>query len=125
MNNKSWSTVTITGVDMAKKHSPSKTYQEISKRYPGVFEALESLGTTVRTAGPLDEKTGHLVQLAAAAASKSEGAVHSHTRRAIKAGASNEEIYHTLMLLISTIGFPQAMAAISWSRDILDGRKKK
>jgi hypothetical protein len=25
------------------------------------------------------------------------------------------------LLLISTIGFPQAMAAIYWSRDILEG----
>ena len=106
---------------MAKKHSPSKTYHDISKRYPEVIAALENLGTTVRGIGPLDEKTSHLVQLAAAAAAKSEGSVHSHTRRALKAGATREEIYHTLLLLISTVGFPQAMAAISWCRDILEG----
>lgn len=106
---------------MAKDHTPSRTYHTISKNYPDVMQALESLGTTVRKAGPLDEKTGHLIQLAAAAAAKSEGSVHSHTRRAKKAGATREEIYHTLLLLISTIGFPQAMAAISWCRDILEG----
>jgi len=106
---------------MAKNHSPSRTYHDISKRYPEIIEALENLGTTVRGAGPLDKKTSHLIQLAAAAAAKSEGSVHSHTRRAKKAGATREEIYHTLLLLISTIGFPQAMAAISWCRDILEG----
>ncbi len=106
---------------MARDHSPSRTYYDISKRYPEVISALENLGTTIRGLGPLDEKTGHLIQLAAAAAAKSEGSVHSHTRRAKKAGATREEIYHTLLLLISTIGFPQAMAAISWCRDILEG----
>jgi len=93
----------------------------MSKLYPEVMSAVESLGTTIRGLGALDEKTSHLVQLAAAATGRSEGAVHSHTKRALKAGASREEIYHTLLLLVSTIGFPQAMAAISWCRDILEG----
>lgn len=106
---------------MAKNHSPSKTYHNISKLYPEVIAAVENLGKSVRELGPLDEKTSHLVQLAAAAVAKSEGSVHSHTRRAVKAGATQEEIYHTLLLLISTVGFPQAMAAISWCRDILEG----
>ena len=106
---------------MPKDHIPSRSYHDISKRYPDVINALETLGSTVRSTGPLDDKTSQLIQLAAAAASKSEGSVHSHTRRAQKAGATREEIYHTLLLLISTIGFPQAMAAISWCRDILEG----
>ncbi len=105
---------------MEKGHTSNRTYYDISKRFPDVIEAVEKLGTTVREMGPLDEKTSHLVQLAAAAATKSEGSVHSHTRRALKAGASREEIYHTLLLLISTVGFPQVMAAISWCRDILE-----
>ncbi len=112
---------------MAKKKQKhnKRTYEVIEKQYPKVIKAVEALGTTVRGAGPLDEKTSHLIQLAAAAATGSEGAVHSHTRRAKKAGATPEEIYHTLLLLISTVGFPQAMAALSWSRDILlDGDKE-
>jgi len=106
---------------MTKQDTPSRTYHDISKRYPDIIAALENLGTTVRGIGPLDDKTSHLIQLAAAAAAKSEGSVHSHTRRAQKAGASRDEIYHTLLLLITTVGFPQAMAAISWCRDILEG----
>jgi 4-carboxymuconolactone decarboxylase len=112
---------------MAKKKNKSgkKNYEVIAKQYPKVIKAVESLGTTVRSAGPLDEKTSHLIQLAAAAATGSEGAVHSHTRRAKKAGATPEEIHHALLLLISTVGFPQAMAALSWSRDILDVEEKE
>jgi 4-carboxymuconolactone decarboxylase len=98
-------------------------YQKMRKQHPAFFEALESLGEAVRKAGPLDEKTVHLVQLAAAAASRSEGAVHSHTRRAIDAGASPAEVRHALIALTSTIGFPNVTAALSWAEDMLEGNK--
>ena len=70
--------------------------------------------------GRLDEKTAQLVQLAAAAASHSEGSVHSHARRALKAGATKAEIYHAIILLTSTIGFPGTSAALSWVYDVLE-----
>lgn len=94
-------------------------YQTMKKQHPAYFEALESLGEAVRKAGPLDDKTIHLVQLAGAAATRSEGAVHSHTRRALEAGASPEEIRHALIALTSTIGFPNVTAALSWAEDML------
>lgn len=87
--------------------------------FPAAMEAVENLGTAIRRAGPIDGKTAQLIQLAAAAAAQSEGSVHSHTRRALQEGATKEEIYHTLLLLVSTIGFPKVAAAISWSRDVL------
>jgi AhpD family alkylhydroperoxidase len=83
------------------------------------MEALENLGGAVRAEGPLDTKTGHLIQLAAAAVSQSEGGVHSHARRAMEAGASPDELYHTLMLLVSPVGFPRVAAAISWVDDVV------
>ena len=51
------------------------------------IENLEKLGEVVRQEGPLDEKTSQLIQLAAAAAIRSEGSVHSHVRRARAAGS--------------------------------------
>lgn len=103
---------------MPKQKIP-KLYAGINKRYKKLGIALEELGKTVRTLGSIDEKTSHLIQLAAAAAIRSEGAVHSHVRRAREAGAKDEEIYHALILLISTIGFPAVAAAISWTDDII------
>lgn len=98
-------------------------YVGIRKRFKDYFKAVESLGEAAGAAGPVDEKTGHLIQLAASAAIRSEGGVHSHTRRAIEKGATEDEIYHTILLLTSTIGFPTASAALSWADDVL--RKKK
>jgi alkylhydroperoxidase/carboxymuconolactone decarboxylase family protein YurZ len=72
--------------------------------------------------GPVNERTAHLIQLAAAAAIRSEGAVHSHTRRAIESGATADEIHHALLILLSTIGMPNVVAAMSWADDVL--RKK-
>jgi AhpD family alkylhydroperoxidase len=94
-------------------HLP-KTYLNIKERYPAFIAAVETLGETTSQAGPLDAKTAQLIQLAAAAAIHSEGSVKSHARRARKAGASEDEINHTLILLTSTIGFPTVAAALSW-----------
>lgn len=103
---------------MARKKLPAH-FTSVRDRFPKVIEALEELGKAAREQGPLDDKTGHLVQLAAAAAIQSEGAVHSHVKRATAAGATPEEIYHAVLLLVSTIGFPKVAAAISWVDDVL------
>jgi 4-carboxymuconolactone decarboxylase len=94
-------------------------YLSIQKRFKKILKAVDNLGRVAKKAGPIDKKTSHLIQLAAAAAIKSEGALHSHTRRALKAGAKPEEIYHALFLLTSTIGFPTVSAALSWADDII------
>jgi AhpD family alkylhydroperoxidase len=108
---------------MAKAKAPP-VFLKLTRDHPEVFRAIEKLGVSVRAAGPLDDRTGHLVQLAAAAAIRSEGAVHSHVRRALAAGVTRQEIEHALLLLVSTIGTPQVVAALSWARDLGDGSAK-
>src|SRR4030042_891516 len=102
--------------------SRSKTpqwFDDVEQKYPKYMKALEQLGKSVREEGPLDSKTANLIQLAAAAAIRSEGAVHSHTKRAIEAGAKPEEIYHKVILLTATIGFQTDAAALSWVDDVV------
>jgi len=94
-----------------------KHFQRLAKRYPEYVAAVEKLGAAVKNAGPLEPKVAELIQLAAAAAVHSEGSVHSHARRALKAGATPDEINHALLLLTSTIGFPAVAAALSWADD--------
>lgn len=96
-----------------------KFYQKMQQDYQEVMQAVGQLGKATREAGPLAEKQAQLIQLAAAAALKSEGSVHSHARRALEAGASPEEIRHALILLISTMGYPNVAAALSWVEDVL------
>jgi alkylhydroperoxidase/carboxymuconolactone decarboxylase family protein YurZ len=98
-------------------------YKYLQENFADYMNALDELGKVVRHQGPLDTRTTHLIQLAAAAAIRSEGAVHSHVRRSLEAGATVEEIYHTIILLTSTIGFPNVSAAMSWAQDILEKEK--
>ncbi|OGW34987.1 MAG: alkylhydroperoxidase [Nitrospirae bacterium GWC2_56_14] len=98
-------------------------YLTNQKRYKGLMKALENLGKAAKAAGPLNKKTSELVQLAAAATVHSEGSVHSHTRRALAAGAKPEEIRHAVVLLTSTIGFPSVSAALTWVDDVLEKKR--
>jgi len=107
------------------KSSIPKHYEKNKAAFPAYFEALEKLGETLRETSPLPEKVMCLINLAAAAAIQSEGSVHSHTRRAVEAGATDEEIRHAILLLTSTIGFPRTMAAMSWANDLLPEKKEK
>ena len=100
--------------------TPSPQYLKLKGQYPGFLDTVEALGKAARQAGPLDEKSAQLIQLAAAAAIRSEGAVHSHAARALDAGAGAAEVYHAIILLTSTIGFPTVVAALSWAADVVD-----
>lgn len=101
---------------------PPKRYENIKRQHPQIFQAIEELGQTLSQAGPIDAKTAQLIQLAAAVAQRSEGAVHSHTRRALESGANAAEVRHAVMLLTSTVGLPTMMAALSWADDILESK---
>jgi len=104
---------------MEEKSLPGQ-YISIRERFPRYYDAVSNLGKVAGEQGPLDQKTAQLLKLAAAAAIRSEGAVHSHAKRAVEAGASPEEVYHALILLTSTLGFPTVSAALSWADDVLE-----
>ena len=88
-------------------------FLKLKEGYPQFMETHERAGELGRKAGPLGEKLTHLVQMAACVSLRSEEGVHSHTRRALEAGATPEETYHALILLISTAGFPAGFSNIS------------
>lgn len=101
-----------------------KRFQRFQKEFPVVAKAYEELGNAVHSAGPLDDKTRALIKLAISTGARLEGAVHSHSRKALKAGCTAEELHHTVMLALPTIGLPSMMAALSWVDDIIEDKKK-
>ncbi|GBD40130.1 hypothetical protein HRbin37_02419 [bacterium HR37] len=110
-----------------KKNKLPQPLQRFIKRYPEVWESYERLGEKCHESGPLDEKTRRLVKLGIAIGARLEGAVHSHTKRALELGISKEEILHVALLAITTVGFPSAIAALTWIEDTLGktrGRKR-
>ena len=92
----------------------------VIKQYPEVWKAYQDFSEACSDAGPLDEKTVRLVKLALAVGAKSEGAVHSHTRRALKQGISPEELRQVALLAVTSIGWSPSMAALSWIQDVVD-----
>lgn len=103
---------------IAPRDLPSR-YLKFQKSYPRIFSAYAALGAATQAAGPLPKKARALVKLAIAVGGRREGAVHSHTRRALDAGCTPNEIRHVVLLSTTTIGFPAMMSALSWVEDIL------
>ena len=97
--------------------------QRVIDRYPQVWEGYGKLGEAVAEAGPIDERTRRLVKLALAIGARSEGAVHSHARRAKAEGIPVEELRHVALLAIPALGLPSAVAALTWIDDVAgDGK---
>ena len=63
----------------------------VARNYPAVWQAYSALGKACSCAGPIDSRTVRLLKLALAIGASSEGAVHSHTRRAVEEGISAAE----------------------------------
>ena len=100
-----------------------KRFKKFTEDYPAVAKAYEKMGDAVHAAGPLDEKTRALIKLAISTGARLEGAVHSHTRKAIGVGCTADELKHVALLSLPTIGIPSMMAALSWIDDIIEGEK--
>ena len=98
-----------------------KVYQQFQDRFPEVFNSFKQLGIATREAGPLDEKTQDLIKLGIAAGANSRGGVMSNTRKAIAAGATVEEVEHAVLLAMTTTGFPNTIAALSWVQEVVTG----
>lgn len=102
-----------------------KAYEKFEKTYPEIWQAYDRLGGLIHDSGPMDKKNRELLKLAMAIGARLEGAVHSHTRRALEEGAKAEEIYHVVLLGLTTLGFPQTIAALTWVEDDLKNNHRR
>ena len=103
---------------MQKRSGPPQSFLEFSRRFPGIAEAWSLLSASGEE-GPIPPKTARLIKLGISLATRSEGATHSATRKALAAGASPEEIFQVVALAASNVGLPQAVAAYTWIRETL------
>lgn len=105
---------------MAKERELPAAAGKLAKDHPEVWKAYAALGKTAAEAGPLQGETLRLVKLALAVGASLEGAVHSHTRRALGEGVSKEALAHVALLAIPTLGLPHAVQALTWISDITE-----
>lgn len=107
-----------------EKKLPS-AYRRFAEEQPRLVQAYEQLSAACLKEGPLDRQTAELVKIGIAVGARLEGAVHSHVRRALDAGATPDQIRHAIRLALTTIGFPSMMATLSWASDVLEERRGK
>ena len=96
------------------------TANALAQNHPELWAAYQKLGEAAGQAGPLNEKERRLVHLAFALASGSQGAAHSHVRRAQSEGLSAPELEHVALLAVTTLGWPQAVRALTVIRDVTE-----
>src|SRR5919205_702615 len=94
-------------------------YQQFERRYPAVKQAFDALGAAEHGAGPLAERERRLIKLGIAVGAESEGAVRSHVRKLLGIGVSEAEILHSIILALTTVGFPATNAALGWAEEVL------
>ena len=84
------------------------------KDFPEIYQGHEALGKKIHEeGGPLPDKVRWLVKVAVSGATGHMLALETHIAKARKAGATDEEIKHALLLIIQTVGFPSFMEAYS------------
>jgi alkylhydroperoxidase/carboxymuconolactone decarboxylase family protein YurZ len=84
------------------------------EEFPQVYAGHEALGRKIHEmSGPLPEKVRWLMKVAISGACRHFVALETHIRKAKETGATDDEIKHTLLLLIQTTGFPGFMEAYS------------
>ena len=96
-----------------------EVYQHFGRRYPAVKEAFDALGAAEHDAGPLGERERRLIKLGIAAGVESEGDVRSHVRKLLAVGVTEEEIPHTIVLALTTIGVPATNPSLSWAEEVI------
>lgn len=94
------------------------TAGQVARERPELWRAFQSLGAETGKAGPLSEREQRLVGLALAIGGDSEGATHSHARRALAEDLSAADLDHVAFLAITTLGWPQAIRGLTWVRDV-------
>jgi 4-carboxymuconolactone decarboxylase len=106
---------------MKKAPGPFRKFVET---YPECGMTYEALAAASREAAGFPEKEAELLKLALSMGSRLEGAVHSHARRALEAGATPAQVRGVALLGLTTLGLPHAMMGTSWIEDVLREAEK-
>jgi alkylhydroperoxidase/carboxymuconolactone decarboxylase family protein YurZ len=110
---------------MAEREELPAAAGQVARAFPEVWRAFAALGAACAEAGPLDGQALRLVKLALAIGAGSEGGVHSHCRRALDEGVPAEALKQVALLAVPTLGFPRAVAALTWIEDVTDPETRR
>lgn len=89
---------------------------KFAKFAPDTMRALSAIDVGTSKIGKLDSKTHELIALAVAVTTRCDGCISVHSKKAIDAGATKEEIVEALSVAISL----NAGAALTYSARVLE-----
>lgn len=99
---------------MKSAEKAPRSWQRLSEDYPDVVAAYDVLSDVCRHTGPLDGPTAALVKLAVSVGRGAQRTVHSHAKKALRAGADPQALRHVAIAALPTIGLPAALDALRW-----------
>ena len=94
--------------------APPRSWQRLAREYPDVVAAYDTLSEVCRRAGPLDDATVALVKLAVSVGCGAQRTVHSHAKKALRAGVDPESVRQVALIALPTVGLPAALDALRW-----------
>jgi AhpD family alkylhydroperoxidase len=94
--------------------APPRSWQRLAREYPEIVAAYDTLSEVCRQAGPLDEATVALVKLAVSVGCGAQRTVHSHAKKALRAGVDPESLRQVALIALPTVGLPAALDALRW-----------
>ncbi len=89
---------------------------EIGKLSPGTLAGYQALSSAGDKTGHLDAKTRELISLAVAVTTRCDGCITIHAAKALKLGATHEEIAESLGVAVAI----NAGTALVYSARVLD-----
>ena len=95
-------------------HRPPRSWERLAEEFPAVVAAYDALSDVCREAGPLDPAAVALVKLAVSIGRGSQRTVHSHAKKALRAGANPDALRQVALVALPTIGLPAALDALRW-----------
>ena len=97
----------------------NENYTYFRKQHPEIAESYDRFGELIhRKGGPLPEETRLLIKIAVSAASQYSYALQTHIEKARRAGCSEEDIEHAILLTAPTSGFPKMMSALKIFKEL-------
>jgi 4-carboxymuconolactone decarboxylase len=104
------------------EHLPD-VYQHFERAFPQVHSAHQDPRESLLRGRPPRRADGPARQARNRLGAQAEGAVRSHTRRALTEGESREQVRHVGLLALTTIGFPHTVAGLSWIEEVIEAAK--
>jgi len=97
-----------------------RSWAVLAADYPEIVVAYDQLSDACRKAGPLDPSTVALIKLAISVGCGSQRTVHSHAKKALRAGADPSALRQIALTALPTIGLPATLDALRWIAESID-----